>query len=431
MVYVAAMRGGEKMNENPFVYSKPVKGDKFHNRKEEIEIAIESIKSSQSFSVIGERRIGKTSFLIHILSREVLAENNIDPEKYIIVHFNLSSLHKITEIKFIKAIVERINEKTEIEIESADVFENLEIIVIKLASKDKNLIIALDEFELVAPILDDISSWLRSIFQSSNVVAITASQTTIGEIGPGGDASPLFNIFGNITLGLFSREETEDMIRDMFHKGRQELKEDEVSFLADLSGGNPFLIQLLGFRYYNKKMNKDEFENEMLDQAKDVFRGYWKHLTDEEKEFLLNIETSNNDRVGRNLEKRGFLIGKKGEWRIFSPLFQKFLSIKKEKKEKEIREISEFERIEEKEKKEEKNGKKHFNWIRAVDIFLAFLISIAASLLTPYIQKWLNLSSTFLEGISSKINLISLIVPVLVFVITLFVLMKFHRRNST
>lgn len=340
------------MNENPFIFSKPVKNDKFYNRKEEIEKAMGFLKSLQSFSVIGERRIGKTSFLVHILSEERLSEHNIDPEKYIVTYISISSLYELTKNRFIKAIVEKIGEQTGIEIESVSVFENLETLIESLASDDKNLIIAFDEFEVVAPILDDLSHWLRYIFQSPNVVAITASQTTVGELSPDSAASPLFNIFGNLTLGLFSREETENMIKDMFHKGEQELKEDEVSLLADLSGGNPWLIQLLGFHYYNRKMTKNKFEKKMLDQLKDVFEGYWKHLSEEEREFLLNVETSDNNRVGHNLEKKGFMIRENGKWKIFSPLFQEFLSAKKEKEE-----TGKILEITEKEKEEKKEGK--------------------------------------------------------------------------
>ena len=136
---------------------------------------------------------------------------------------------------------------------------------------------------------DNFSHWLRFIFQESNVIAITTSQKTVRELEiSGGTASPLFNIFGNIFLKLFNRDETENMIEELFLKSGIELKKEEVTFLVDLSGGNPYLIQLVGYNYYEEK-NKDgeatfeKFKESMFSFANDQFESYWKYLTKEEK----------------------------------------------------------------------------------------------------------------------------------------------------
>ena len=323
------------MNKNPFIFGRPVKKENFYNRKEEVDAATAFLKKLQSFSVVGERRIGKTSFLQHILSRDVLKEHGIDPEEYIAVNFNVSSLHEISRGEFIKDIVERIREQTQIEVEAENIFEMLKAYMKKLALSGKNLIIALDEFEVIAPILDDsFSHWLRFIFQSSNVVAITASQTTVRELETsGGTASPLFNIFGNIFLKLFRRDQTENMIRKMFQKGGIELSEDEIAFLADLSGGNPCLIQLIGYYYYeekkkNRKIIREKFKESMFPHTNDQFESYWKHLTKEEKKFLIHPENSKDDQISRILERKGFIFMKEGKWKIFSTLFQEFVKNK-------------------------------------------------------------------------------------------------------
>lgn len=317
------------MNKNPFIFGKPVESNRFYNREEEIETAIGFIKSLQNFSVVGERRIGKTSFLKYLLSRKTLTNYGIDPEQYIAVYCALDSLYEIRRDKLIMTIVEKIEEHIQIEVEFVDVFEKFRALIENLAINGKNLIIALDELEIIAPLLDDLSHWLRFIFQSGNVVVITASQTTVGKLSPDGAASPLFNIFGNLTLGLFSREQTETMIESMFRKGGRKLRKGEISHLADLSGGNPYLIQLIGFFYYKKKIDRDKFEGEILDQVNDVFEGYWRHLDEEEREFLLNVETSDNGQIGHNLEKKGFLFKEDGKWKIFSKIFGEFIAAKK------------------------------------------------------------------------------------------------------
>lgn len=323
------------MSNNPFNFGKPVRMEDFYNRKVEIESAIGFIRNMLCFSVIGERRIGKTSFLQHFLSERILREHGIDPENYVRIYLNVGSLCKIAKDKFIRTIIEEIERQYPIEIESEDIFGKFEAYVEKLVSGGKNLIIVLDEFECIAPILDsDFSYWFRFILMKSNVAAITASRITIRETGTDGTASPLFNIFGNLFLGLFSRTETESMIRDMFRKGGIELDEEEISFLADLSGRNPYFTQYLGYYYYEEKrrtseiIDKESFKGKMMAQLVDQFRSYWDHLENKEKTTLISLSKSENsvsDQSIETLKRKGFIIIENGKPKIVSLLFQEFI----------------------------------------------------------------------------------------------------------
>ena len=323
------------MSENPFIFGKPVSRENFYNRKDEVEMATGFLKRLQNFSVVGERRIGKTSFLEYVLSQDVLQAYGIDPENHILVYLSLNGLYGISRELLISAIVKQITEQTQVETDSPNIFDTLKAHIRKLALDGKNLVIALDEFECIAPILDsDFSYWLRFIFQEQNVVAITSSQTTVRELETsGGTASPLFNIFGNIFLGLFLRKETENMIKKMFQKGGVALEEEEITFLADLSGGNPYFIQLIGHYYYqekkkNRKIIHEKFKESIIPHTNDQFESYWKHLTKEEKKFLVQTESSQDDLIGAILKRKGILFRKEDRWKIFSSLFQEFVNSK-------------------------------------------------------------------------------------------------------
>ncbi len=325
------------MNSNPFNFSRPVKGEDFYNREKDIETAIGFIKGSQCFSVIGERRIGKTSFLQHILSEEMLKKHEVDTEKYIVVYLSVGSILNISKDRFIEKIVEKVEERTEIEIESENIFEKFEKYIEALDKKGIVLIMALDEFETISSILDyHFSYWLRSIFEKENVIAITASRVTIREISEEGMASPLFNIFGSVFLGFFSRNDTESMIKKMFEKGSIYLGQDEISFLADLSGGNPYFVQYLGYYFYDEKKNKkkekvnhNDFERKMLDHLNPQFEDYWKYLAEEEKKYLLDPKNVDNS-IEYILKRKGFLIEEKRALKVFSKLFKEFLEKKSE-----------------------------------------------------------------------------------------------------
>ncbi len=331
------------MNNNPFEFGRPVKGKDFYNRREEIETAIGFIKNLQCFSVVGERRIGKTSFLQHLLSEEVFREHAIDPRDYILIYINVGSLHEITKNTFIETIIKKIREKFPVKIEHKDIFEELVTYMEKIAFEGKNLVLAFDEFECIAPILDSssFSHWLRFIFLSSHVMAITASRTTIGELEKCGDsASPLSNVFGNLFLGLFRRTETENMIKELFEKGGIGLDEQEIAFLADLSGGNPYFIQLIGFHYYEEKrriqlgnVDRINFTNQMIIQTNNQFESYWKHLENGEKGILMDVSMLNELKksdhfIEQILRRKGFTFTENGEIKIFSPLFYEFIQRK-------------------------------------------------------------------------------------------------------
>lgn len=314
---------------SPSSVGKSPKREEFYNREEEIDMAIKFLRKLQCFSIIGENGMGRTSFLTHILSREILEKHGIDPERHVIIYLDISGLYEPTKDTFIKTIAENIEKQTGTKIKSVDISDKLKILIENLASNDKNLIIALDEFERIAPFLDDqLSPWLRHVFQRPNVVAITASQKTIRELEKsGGSASPLYNIFSKLSLGLISREETESIIYEMFQKEGIKLKKKEISFLSNLSGGNPHIIKL-SILHYDEKMTKNEFKKKIFDQVKDLFEGYWEHLNEEEREFLSHMKSTKDDSTGYNLETRGFIIKKNAKYKIFSPLFEKFVNIK-------------------------------------------------------------------------------------------------------
>ncbi|MBU7015450.1 MAG: ATP-binding protein [Theionarchaea archaeon] len=323
------------MSENPFNFTRPAQGDNFYNRKEETKRAFGFIRSSQSFSIIGERRIGKTSFLQYILSEGAFKKNDADFREWIIVHLSLGSLFEVSKETLVQTIIKNIEEKIKIGTKSGNVFGELNQCMRELALKEKKIIIALDEFEIAENILDyHFSYWLRSVLEHPNLLAITSSRTTVAEISPNGKASPLFNIFGNLFLDLFSEKEARRMISDLFSRENKNIEQEEISYLTELSGGNPYFIQFLGFNYYEekkreKKVDQIEFQSKMFGLLKSQFASYWKSLDEKERDFLANPKGTNNP-TGHILKRKGFLIEEKGKWKVFSPLFEKFLQSEKE-----------------------------------------------------------------------------------------------------
>ena len=76
------------MTTNPFTFGNPIRDPaRFYGRKEEIRQILNRLRSSahESTSIVGERRIGKTSLLKHLDTPEVAAELGLPPEEYCMI----------------------------------------------------------------------------------------------------------------------------------------------------------------------------------------------------------------------------------------------------------------------------------------------------------------------------------------------------------
>ncbi|MFB0545773.1 MAG: hypothetical protein ACETWB_02585, partial [Anaerolineae bacterium] len=63
------------MRENPFYHRRAIrKLEYFFGRKEELTTAFNRLRNMESVSLVGERRVGKTSFLFHLANPKVRSE---------------------------------------------------------------------------------------------------------------------------------------------------------------------------------------------------------------------------------------------------------------------------------------------------------------------------------------------------------------------
>ena len=82
--------------ENPFFHRGPIRDPVyFHDRRLEAKHALRMLSNGQSVSVIGPRKIGKTSFLFHLCRPEVMLEHGLDPAHCICVYINCEDLGRL------------------------------------------------------------------------------------------------------------------------------------------------------------------------------------------------------------------------------------------------------------------------------------------------------------------------------------------------
>ena len=361
------------MSQNPFMFGAPIRDqDDFFGRDLIVSRIVNRLRSLQASSVIGERRMGKTSLLYHLQEGDVIKEYNLDPDKYILVYFSFQSAGHMTPTQFWRRLLRPLSEKIpdgelhdEIErlrqMDSIDPFD-IEELFLRL-SEDLNIVFLLDEFEEVtqATSLDaDFFSFLRALATGRYIglVFVTSSREKLSELSHAGIVgSPFFNIFETFFLKPFSPDSGRSVLRAQLARGNIKFDEDEEDYLMALSGNHPFFLQMGASYLYDtyaihgldddslRPARLERVEHEFLLQAGDHLGHYWKQSTDSQKIFLtalsvlrltlgddkkpdqasMNSAFREADIAARKLGDRGLVKHDKGIYQMFSPAYERWI----------------------------------------------------------------------------------------------------------
>lgn len=285
------------------------KEEDFYGRKEEIKNIYSSLKMRQSCSIIGPRKIGKTSLLFHLARPSTMRKNNIE---ICFIRIGFDRLEKdITPKGFfekmslltIKEIAKNLPEKEEIrimEMKPGSSFDGL-IETIKEIGLWKNLglVYVFDEFELacVNEHLDPtFFGQLRSLNEpDTNIAFLISSKKPLLELPFSKEikSSPFFNIFVPIPIGLFTEEEALELIIKPSQKAGLSL-EDEACFILDLAQRHPLFTQVLCHHLFEaktkrgilKEEDRKESVRKFLEEISPHLKYYFRDLSDEEKKPL-------------------------------------------------------------------------------------------------------------------------------------------------
>jgi hypothetical protein len=227
---------GQQRYIDPFDSKMPVKGERFYGRSELVDRVFRYLQDGQSVSLVGGRRIGKTSILLHL--DELKAQFLSEAEKHLFVYSDLSAHNGRTDAAFWHTLLRELEEKmddTGMEtaavasakkqlgsgqyIDTVDVPQSL----FRALAKD-NLAVTflLDEFEGIQNLKQRSAlmslKQLRYLATDRNLSYVFASQCPISEIEErieekfSAFTSPLYNILNKIIVPAFSRAEAKAMV---------------------------------------------------------------------------------------------------------------------------------------------------------------------------------------------------------------------------
>jgi hypothetical protein len=354
------VRGGAMKMHNPYTSRNMVKTiSDFFGRCCEIEKILTNLQEGfQSTSIVGERRIGKSSLLWHITQPEVYKKYLEDSERpYLFAYFDFQRVATLTQGTFFKLLNECITEQIPPDYApSMEGVENSQDYFRKLVQKAKNdyfIVICLDEFETVVNNEKFDKAFLlslRSYGNAKDVAYITSSRQTLADICKNTDhlqGSEFWNIFvmPPLYLGLLEPEEAMQLITAPAKNSNIVFEQPEIDYVIELAGCHPLFLEIACFHLFEVKkrklltQNKEEIKpleyksilDNFLMAATPHFASVWNSLSPPERNVLANSATIDPEGEMKNiltdLTKRGLLCSGLSP-RPFSKTFEAYIKEK-------------------------------------------------------------------------------------------------------
>lgn len=352
------------MVQNPFISRRPVEHPKqFFGRRNEVGEIVQLIGAyvPQSISIVGERRIGKTSLLRYISHPDggpaVFADRLSRPtEKYVFVYVDLELLdleyaHGLDpRILFFRHLLARLNQQMQrhlndqphIQQTLQDIYETYR------AAEDINILVTeglddylrhLEKLDLVTVLLLDeadqavqiqIGHFLRALLGNRDLAYILTTQRPLQELDPERNMSPLYNLCTHIRLGLLSKETATVMTTDLAAAVDHHFSSDELTYILDRGGRYPSFLKIAARHVFDApRFDTDALDTQIYADVEADCRSLWDGMSSEERLVTYRIAVGQplapaTREPLHELVERG-IIRNAASRRLFSPLFARYV----------------------------------------------------------------------------------------------------------
>ena len=296
----------------------------------------------QSVSIVGERRVGKSSLLWHLAQEEVQARFLEEPERYVSMLLDFQGQQHLDREGFCRVFSQHLREGIgeRLEWEEAVDFSGLEAGIEGLERAGLRLVCLLDEFETVtrnSVFGSEFFGFLRSLANTHPVAFVTSSRRELQTLCHTREISesPFFNIFAQVRLGALMEEEACNLISESSRAAGLPLK-SYTAKIFDLSGRLPFFLQMACSATFeclaegeDEDPDWEQVEQRFLEEAANHFRYLWEHFDEEEREVICDLAVGGGHATGggprRSLAADGYIERSEGKDRLFSGCFARYL----------------------------------------------------------------------------------------------------------
>ena len=335
---------------NPYVNRLMIRDpENFIGRTAETEKVFSRVGAArpQSISIIGERRIGKSSLLYQLYHESVREKHLIDPDSFTFVFIDLHGLMGITVDEFLGLFVEEVATAADMDFDldsdaAGGGYLAVRRLLPRLERAGKKLVVLWDEFEAITGnenFAEDFFSFFRSLANRFDVAYVTTSSRELQELCHTEEiaVSPFFNIFTNLYLGAFLPEEARELICRPSEAAGVPL-EPHQDFLLEAAGYLPFFQQMACCALFEELSERpagettyDDVLRQFAVEAAPHLRYIWEHLDSDSREFLRRAADGSQPVIVRgDIEERlirdGYLLrASPGPYRIASRVLADFV----------------------------------------------------------------------------------------------------------
>ena len=325
--------------------------DMFYGREAVVKRIMGRIASvrPQSVSVVGERRIGKSSLLNYLRSARARHKHLEDPAAVFFVLIDFQQLRTIDPGQFVAVLFQEIRSqfRDNLEIGLQEDFDGLRLLCDRITALGLRLVFLFDEFESVTKnekIGPDFYSFLRSLANNFAVAFITASGRNLKDMCVTHEISdsPFFNIFTTLHLGLFKPPAAGRLICEP-SAGCGLPLEPLAQKILSMGGLYPFFLQMACGSWFefleaeerdSSEFSEGEVPREVLEffreEAETHFEFVLENFSPEEKDACRAVLSGADVREGDpgvdSLLRKGYLAREGGGVVPFSGEFGSFLA---------------------------------------------------------------------------------------------------------
>ena len=341
---------------NPFFHRGPIRDSRyFWNRGNELARALFLVLHAQSVSIVGPRRIGRTSFLYQLERDLAAAQTPAIGAPICVVIFQCEGWSQQSR-ESIYAQLRNAICLTLQRMEQEDVLwpagcERVETLsyrtfnseIRRVVEKGVRLLLVFDEFEALAtnPHLDaGFFSGLRALATNYQVTFVTSTKRSLGALTfaePSVLSSPFFNVFSQVNLRPFTDSEAVEMLEGYTAMGGVTFDDDLFAFLLSLAGPHPFFLQVAGFYAYERCVETGGaltdadyawIRREFTNQSDSHWRYCWHSLSLAQQQTLAchNDQERLNRANLHSLVDLGLMVERDGEYVLLSSTLADFVA---------------------------------------------------------------------------------------------------------
>ena len=298
----------------------------------------------QSISVVGERRIGKSSLLNYIYQAKNRRKQMQNYDNAIFVYLDFQREMDYDVAKFINFLFSMFSYESKHDSDYTkreNTLDELKRVVEELQERGKRMIILMDEFEAITKnekFQEHFFAYLRSLANSYRVAYVTSSYEDLQRMCHNKDISdsPFFNIFSNLPLRPFTEDDAMELITVPSEAEGVPL-EPHAKEILELAGRFPLFLQIACsavfeflLEHKDEALNWAQITKSFSDEVDQHYRSIWDRMEEPARENLGRIASGKSvsrqyEFVNEDLERRGYLVETPSGLAVCSTSFKNFV----------------------------------------------------------------------------------------------------------